>query len=368
MEFTLLSEDDRPIYEDARARLGAGDFSQSWEWGDLKSLTLWHPIRLADREGGEVRLVATLLLRRLPLPLLRWSLLYCPRGPICDPGDHSALSAFVAEVAAIGRRRGAIMRKLEPDLEESAAASEVLRAQGLRPARRRGEFEGFSPRHVAILQLSDRLDDTFARMRPKGRYNVRLADRHGVTVREGTAEDLPAFYELLARTAKRQRFVIREFQYVRAVYRAVAERGGGRLLLAHREGPLWARALIARAPRRCSYVIGASADEQRQHMAAHLVQWHAIAWAHSVGARVYDFLCIGNPERPGCLQGLWAFKRQFGATAFSHAGEWDLPLLLPAYLLWAVFELPLSLARGLLGKQLRRLRAGRRPVLAENPG
>jgi len=38
-------------------------------------------------------------------------------------------------------------------------------------------------------------------MKNKWRYNIRLAERKGITIRQGTAADLPLFYGMYAVTA-----------------------------------------------------------------------------------------------------------------------------------------------------------------------
>lgn len=360
LAFRVLGPSDRPLYEDALRRFPAADFAQSWAWGELKGETGWRPLRVAVTDGADVRLVATLLLRRLPLPLLPWSLLYCPRGPVSDADDTAALRTFLSGAGEIGRQRRAIFLKLEPAIEEGEAASRLRKALGLRKGRRRGSFEGFMPRHVAVLCLDGGTEAVFGRMTAKGRYNTRLAMRRGVEVTEGSLAHLPAFYRLLRATAARQRFHPREYGYVRRVVETVIA-DGGRLFLAHREGRLLAGALVARCGQRASYLIGASADEGRRHMAAYLVQWSAIRWAVGDGARIYDFLGIGNPRRPGRLAGLWDFKRRFGASPVSYVGEWDLPLAPLPYALWVAFEPALSLARAYWA------RVGRRRARAADP-
>ena len=64
-----------------------------------------------------------------------------------------------------------------------------------------------------------------ARMKQKTRYNLRLAQKKGVTVRAGTAADLPMLYRMYAETSVRDGFLIRE--------RATTRPSGARLDSSH---------------------------------------------------------------------------------------------------------------------------------------
>jgi hypothetical protein len=57
-----------------------------------------------------------------------------------------------------------------------------------------------------------------ARMKQKTRYNVRLAEKKGVTVRVGTEADLSMLYEMYAETSMRDGFVIRDEGYYQTVW------------------------------------------------------------------------------------------------------------------------------------------------------
>ena len=50
-------------------------------------------------------------------------------------------------------------------------------------------------------------------MKPKWRYNIRLAERKGVSVREGTAADLPAIQKLMDITGERDGFGVHNAEY-----------------------------------------------------------------------------------------------------------------------------------------------------------
>ena len=73
-------------------------------------------------------------------------------------------------------------------------------------------------RNTVMIDLSPSEDEMLARMKQKTRYNVRLADKKGVTVRTGTLEDLPMLYKMYAETSVRDGFVIRDEGYYQTVW------------------------------------------------------------------------------------------------------------------------------------------------------
>src|SRR6185436_17850795 len=66
------------------------------------------------------------------------------------------------------------------------------------------------------LKLSE--EEMLARMKQKTRYNIRLAEKKGVVVRIGTAEDLGTLYRMYAETSVRDGFVIRDEGYYQTVW------------------------------------------------------------------------------------------------------------------------------------------------------
>ena len=60
------------------------------------------------------------------------------------------------------------------------------------------------PRSSWVLDLDPDVDDLLAAMKPKWRYNIRLATKKGVEVSRGTPANIDAFYRMYAETARRR--------------------------------------------------------------------------------------------------------------------------------------------------------------------
>lgn len=314
-----------------------GSFLQSWEWGELKAATGWQPLRAVVEEGNEIKAAISILVRRLPLPGARKSIFYAPKGPIADLGDRDVLRVLVAGVRDLASRHGAILLKIDPDIEAGEQrATNNLSSFGFRPVETGDGFEGVQPRFVFRLPIADRsLDELMEAFHSKTRYNIRYAFRKGVTIRTGDRQDLPAFYQVLQETAARDDFLVRDISYYERLWDELVEAGIARVFLAEWEGKLLAGAISMKYGPTVWYVYGASSNEHRNLMPAYAVQWEMIKWAKESGCSVYDFRGVSGDLNPGNpLYGLYRFKRGFNPILTEYIGEFDLVFSPVYYWLW----------------------------------
>jgi peptidoglycan pentaglycine glycine transferase (the first glycine) len=161
-------------------------------------------------------------------------------------------------------------------------------------------------------------------MKQKTRYNVRLAARRGVTVREGTTADLKAFYELYAETAQRDGFLIRTPEYYQDAWGDFLEDGLAHLLLAEAEGDVLAGLILFIYGPAAWYMYGASSSRHRQYMPNNLLQWEAMRRAKEAGCTLYDLW--GAPNRLDESDPMWGvvrFKLGLGGQVARGLGAWD---------------------------------------------
>jgi peptidoglycan pentaglycine glycine transferase (the first glycine) len=163
-------------------------------------------------------------------------------------------------------------------------------------------------------------------MKQKTRYNVRLAERKGVRVRTGNANDLPLLYHLYAETSIRDGFVIRSEEYYYNTWQTFLQAGLAEALIAEVEGEPVAAIVIFTFAGKAWYVYGMSNEAHREKMPNYLLQWHAIQHAQSRGCSSYDLW--GAPDEFNETDPLWKvyrFKDGLGGRIVRHVGAWDLP-------------------------------------------
>ncbi|RJK94168.1 lipid II:glycine glycyltransferase FemX [Vallicoccus soli] len=331
-------------------------------WGEVKAGWRAESVGWDDGSG---RLVGAGLVLHRRLPVLGRTLAYLPEGPSL-PWEQVAEDVAGWLVPLVGhlRRGGAFAVRMGPPVEverweaatlKAAVAAgtarrlgdvppdattpwvaglrEGLAAQGWRPPAEDGDGHGFSagqPRHVFQLPLAGRsLDEVRAGLNQLWRRNVKKAEKGGVVVREGGAEDLPAFHALYVHTAERDGFVPRPLGYFEGMWRAMRAEDPRRLrlFLAEHEGEPLAAATLVTVGDHATYSYGASASHRRELRPSNAVQWRMVEEAHAAGCAVYDLRGISDTlDAQDPLFGLVQFKLGTGGHALAYLGEWDLPL------------------------------------------
>ena len=313
---------------------------QTWDWGEVKR-PAWTPIRLLVEEGEQRKPVGALSVLRRELPGKLGCIYYAPRGPSSDLEDTEAMDALWGAVREIGARDGAILLKIDPDVPiENRAYVEYFRRSGFQPAAAGEGFEGTQPRFVFRLDIRQGEEELFAAMHPKTRYNVRVAEKKGVTIREAVdKEDLKEFYKILVVTAERDRFLIRGYEYFVKMWDHLVEAGLAKVFLGEYQGQAICGALSLAVGKKAWYLYGASANEHRNTMPNYLIQWHMIRWAKGLGCEMYDFRGVpGRVSEDHPLYGLYRFKKGFGGVYTEFMGEYDLVLRPMMYRVWTGLE------------------------------
>jgi lipid II:glycine glycyltransferase (peptidoglycan interpeptide bridge formation enzyme) len=285
---------------------------QSWEWGQFKSRWGWSPRYFLNEE----RTAAALVLRRTFSPL-KLNILYVPKGPALDYADSALVDRVLGDLIAVAKRDRAIFIKIDPDLPQPDRS--ILRDRGWRYSAEQIQF-----RNTMLIDLTRSEDDLLAAMKPKTRYNVRLAQKKGVTIRSGDLNDLELLYRLYAETAQRDGFIIRPLDYYRGAWGSFIRSGLAQPLIAVVEQEPVASLILFRFADRAWYMYGMSSNLHREKMPNHLLQWEAMRWAKARGCTVYDLW--GAPDElneSDSMWGVYKFKDGLGAEFAPHVGAHD---------------------------------------------
>lgn len=333
----IIEAKDKSAYNSFIARHPKGHFLQLWEWGQVKNLTGWKPIALALEKDGQIKAAMLILKRSLPIPGVKRSIFYAPRGPVADPDnlqEHRRLFEFARNIA---RREGAIFLKIDPDVAaDNQDYAGILGACGFRRREAGLNFEGVQPNFVMRLDLTPDYEQLLANMHHKWRYNIKLAAKKGVTVTTAQdLEDLKVFYAILQETAQRDRFLIRGYEYFASIWEHMITNGYARIFLAHYQEEVVAATLAFILGDKAWYLYGASSNRHRNVMPNYLLQWEMISWAKEQGCKLYDFRGVsGDMDENNPLYGLYRFKKGFNGVLTEFVGEWDFVYQPAWYWLW----------------------------------
>jgi len=307
------------VWDAALLALPQAHILQSWLWGELKGSRNWTPARFLWHVDDRVVAAAQVLV----LQRSRLRLGYIPKGPLLDWTDSALVETVLAQLTAYARQCGLLLLKIDPDVRADSdvghATSALLAKHGWRAS-----FEQIQFRNTMLLDLQPTLDQLMAQMKPKWRYNIHLAVRKGVTIRDAALDDLPLLCAMYAETAARDSFVIREEAYYRDVWQRFMRAGLSWSLIAEVDDVPVAMAIAFHLGTYAWYMYGASRDAGRDFMPNHLLQWHIIRRAKAAGCTVYDLW--GAPdtlEATDPLWGVYRFTEGFGATFVPHLGAYD---------------------------------------------
>ena len=188
-------------------------------------------------------------------PRYRQNLMYGCRGPVCDLDDRETFSQLLDGAKALAKKYKSYVIKIDPDVPSSNTAfSSMLQSFGFRAKEGGKNFEAIQPRYVFRLNVEGKTEEELlANFHQKWRYNIRLAERKGVTVRICGKEMVPAFSDLMLTTGVRDGFVTRKPEYFAAMLDNLGEHA--RLYMAfdpndtpdcrHPRHPLWRQSLVS---------------------------------------------------------------------------------------------------------------------------
>ena len=171
-----------------------------------------------------------------------------------------------------------------------------------------------SPRNTQSVDLTLSEGAILAQMKEKGRYNVGLARRHGVSVvedlsRQGIEDFLDIYREMNERKGRRGR----DPDYFHTLVSLLSPSHRGSIFFAEYQGARLATALVVYCGRTATYYYGASRAIHRNVMAPYLLHFEIMRRAKSRGCECYDLMGIAPlGERDDRWADISVFKRKFG--------------------------------------------------------
>ncbi len=302
---------------------------QSGEWGELKSAFGWEAVRVVENGLG-----AQILFRRLPLGM---TFAYIPKGPVGSPLKNTE-RLFWAELDALCQKKHAVFLKMEK------AGWEGDTITLLHPSDFLSSPQHIQPRITLVVDLQGGQEDVFNHMKPKTRYNIRLAGRKDVVVHP--SNDIGNFYRLMDVTSQREEFHVHSLAYYQRAYELFYPKGMCELFMADFQGQTLAAVMAFAFGKSAYYFYGASGDSERNRKPTYPLQWETIRWAQSKGCTEYDMWGIPDEAtdvnedeaeaREDGLWGVYRFKRGFGGSIKRAQRTLDRvynPLLYKLYLL-----------------------------------
>jgi len=263
-----------------------------------------------------------------PLPWGK-SFLYAPE---VEYKTITNLQIFLQKLQEIAEISHSIFFRLEILDEKRSEIIENLKKRGFIKA-----FEELQPEWRQMIDIGKSEEEILAQMKPKGRYNIRVAERHGckaeiVNPQSETNSQSPAansknnldiFYDLYCQTAKYQKISRRPKRYFEEMLKKLPAQKIAIIIVKYQNQPL-AALLVTFYDKVASYLYGGTSRENKQVMAPYAAHWAAIREAKKRGCQIYDLLAVAPPDQPNHkYRNLTFFKEQFGGRKVNLVGSWD---------------------------------------------
>lgn len=323
----ILTKENYDLYKKFIESCPKGHFMQGPEWGLVKSDWKWEAVIEKNKSGDIIGALAVLIRK---IPGLPFTIMYAPRGPVCDIHDKAVIASLFGGARALAVKYKSYIFKIDPDV--LAGDKEFMAIMGSFGFELHGDgknFDSIQPRFVFRLNIEGKSEDEiFAGFHSKTRYNIRVAKKHGVEVKIADKSALPEFVNIMHETGKRDGFATRPIEYFERMLDAF--NGQARLYMAYYQDNPIAGTLAIQYGDKVWYNYGASSNKYRNMMPNYLLQWEMIRWAAQTHCRIYDFRGVSgdlSPDNP--LYGLYRFKKGFNGDFTEFCGEFDLILNRP---------------------------------------
>ncbi len=292
---------------------------QSYEWGEFREKSGVKVIRRGFFENNKLIDGFQMTIHRIPRT--NFTIGYVPKGEMPD-------AKLIEELQKIGKEEKCIFIQLEPNIK---IGNETLNSQlstlNLKPA-----AHPLFTRYTFVLDLTKSEEELLKDMHPKARYNIKVANKHNVIVKEDNSESaFEKYWEITEETTKRQKFYSHTKQYHQYQWQTFSHDTNTDHLTSHLftgsyDGKVLTTLLFFVFHDTLYYPYGASSNEHRNVMHSNLAMWEGVRFGKKLGLKKFDMwgAMESDPDPNDPWFGFHDFKRKFGPDHVEFIGSYDL--------------------------------------------
>lgn len=296
-----------------------GTVHQTYEWGDFQAKSskrdkYWMLV-LEDRTVTGKKILGTALMIRQKLPFgLSW--LYCPRGPLMDATDVKCHGLLCEKIHKIAKQEKAVFLRVDPPIPTFDVDNAVKAKNCYNWLKMKEAHAQYMPEHTLVINLKQTEEEILKKMKQKGRYNIKVAQKHGVQVHLKCAREIDTFFKLFYETAARDKFNGHPKEYYKNMLDILGPQNCKLWIAYYKDKPL-ATAIVIYFKDTATYYFGASSSQDRNVMAPYLLHWEIMRDAKKHGYKTYDLFGIapnlrGQPDKCHPWASVSEFKLKFG--------------------------------------------------------
>ena len=319
MDFRHIDESHKAQWEKLVAQNPSSGFMQSFFWTNFTNLLGWPTFKIGVFD--EKNLIGGAVITKF-VEDNGHNYLYIPEGPVLSYDaleSDKIFDGLISEIDKIADLKGdSLTSHLRIDTRLITLPTFFKRFQ-------KAPID-FEPLRTLLIDLSISKEQILAQMKPKGRYNIKVAQRYGLKV---TSTDLKSglddFLKFYRETVNRKQFKGKEEKYFIDLVTAVDNPTEAQMFFVKDNDDILAVALVIFYGELVTFLFGASSDLHREKMAPYLLHYEIICQAKEMGFRNYDLYVIvpdeNNLNHP--WQGFTAFKKKFGGEDVKYIGTYD---------------------------------------------
>ncbi|MHA6251999.1 lipid II:glycine glycyltransferase FemX [Oceanobacillus sp. CAU 1775] len=277
--------------------------TQDRRWTDVKEG--WGEEYVYLKEDGKIIAAMSILIKRLPGG---YSMLYAPRGPVCDIYDLDLVQRLIKEVDSIAKKYKAIMLKFDPEASYSDELYSLYKNAGFKLTSKDDEQDNLiQPRLNMVLPLEGHDEESIMmRFSNKLRSDIRRGIKRGVETRYSRDDkDIELFYDAYKIMSERNKINIRPLEYFKQIRDSYEN---ARIYISYHEDDILSAALTINYYGKLYYLYAGSTNVKRNLSANQVMNYEMIKWGIEEGAIQYDF---GGFFEISQSDGLYAFKKRF---------------------------------------------------------
>ncbi len=234
---------------------------------------------------------------------------------------------MLSDLQKTGQENNLIFIKLEPNVEKNDSTIQLLRRSGAVPGKTL-----FTPT-TFLIDLTPSEEELMRSFSSKTRYNIRVAERNGVTVKEDNSDTaFNKYLDLTSETVYRQGFYAHTRKYHKLMWEVLKKAGIAHLLVAKYKDEIITTWILFEWRDFLYYPYGASTEKYKNVMANNLMMWEAIKFGKKLGLKTFDLW--GREEGKGFTK----FKEGYNPKVIEFLGTWDLVINKPLYTIYKTAE------------------------------
>lgn len=180
-----------------------------------------------------------------------------------------------------------------------------------------------------ILDLNKTEDELLNNLHPKHRYNMKLAQKRGVTIEKAAnLTDFETFFELLYATSIRQKYYIHPRHYYQKIWEMMSPKGICHILTAKYNDEALSSWMLFSYENVLYYPYGGSSDRLQNLFPSNLLGWETIRLGKELCCTSFDMW--GAAKNPNDESDPWwgftNFKLKFGGQLVEFMDSYDFVL------------------------------------------